>query len=630
MPVESFTLSRREPYAAGRSFGKIGPYEILEGSIGYAVDPSRETTINDLALVPPDADGRIRFTGDFTIVAPVDASRANSLLIDVPNRGRRLAYGAFNLAHPAALLEDPCAPGDGFLFRHGIALASIGWEWGVTGGLGLDAPIPRIDGRDLQGPVVCRIQPGIARPFISFGQLGEVTYPPRRLDNDHAMLYERDHDNAPLVPIERSRWRFARERDGALEPSEKFIWLDGGFEPGRVYILVYEAEGARVIGAGLLALRDAALALRSGDHSPLGSGFDAVLAFGASQTGRVLRQFLFEGLNSSGGERAFDGVHIHIAGGQRGDFNHRFAQPSGIGAYGPGQRFPFAITASPDPFGDREPRGLLDRDPHPPRVFITNTSFEYWRGDAALSHTSADGEHDLATAANERNYLFAGTHHVNGIFPPTNQSVITGERTAHDFNTVNHAPLVRAALANLRDWVAGKAEPPASRIPRLADGTLRSRADVMAAFAVRDDVARLDTDKLAGMRAIDLGDAVDAGVCVFPAKEGPAYARLAPAVDAGLNETAGIRLPDIAASIGFHTGWNPRHPDHGGADQAAIFMGISMFDRPQQTSDDYRAAVERVTDRLIDERLVLAEDRDRVIDNAMARFEYARDRGKAQ
>lgn len=236
MPVESFSVTRREPYADGQPFGDAGSFEILEGSIRYAIDPTNEGQIADLELVPTDANGRVRFSGDFTLVAPADPDRFDTLLVDVPNRGRRLSYGAFNLAHPAALLEDPRAPGDGFLFRHGIALASIGWEWGVADGLGLDAPIPKVDGADIRGQVVCRVQPGEARPFVSFGQLGEVTYPPRTLENDHARLYVRDHDNAPLIPIERARWRFARERDGALEPSEKFIsWTVDSSQAGSTY-----------------------------------------------------------------------------------------------------------------------------------------------------------------------------------------------------------------------------------------------------------------------------------------------------------------------------------------------------------------------------------------------------------
>jgi hypothetical protein len=53
-------------------------------------------------------------------------------------------------------------------------------------------------------------------------------------------------------------------------------------------------------------------------------------AFGASQSGRYLRQFLYLGLNEDEQARmVFDGVLVHIAGGKRGgDFNQRFGQPS--------------------------------------------------------------------------------------------------------------------------------------------------------------------------------------------------------------------------------------------------------------------------------------------------------------
>ena len=84
-----------------------------------------------------------------------------------------------------------------------------------------------------------------------------------------------------------------------------------------VYTLVYAASDIPVVGAGLLALRDAAAALRAGDgRSPLAFGFDRVHAFGASQTGRLLRHFLALGLNTDeDGARVFDGVLAHIAGG---------------------------------------------------------------------------------------------------------------------------------------------------------------------------------------------------------------------------------------------------------------------------------------------------------------------------
>ncbi len=626
-------VSRREPYAGGAEFGAFGPFEIIEGRASYAVDPldPRHADIVDLPLAMRDEDGLVRFSGDYTLVAPVRGA-ARGLLIDVPNRGRRLAFSQFNRAPPADLLEDPCAPGDGFLFRRGFALASIGWQWDVAAGLGLDAP-PALQspaGPPLQGDAVCRIQPGSDRPFVSFGQLGEVTYPPAELDppadldDPQARLFVRDDDNAPHVEIPRATWRFGRERDGRLEPSGAYIHKDGGFQKGRVYTLVYRARGARVTGCGLLALRDAAASLRAGE-GPTGAPFAAVLAFGASQTGRVLRHLLHLGLNvDAAGRRVFDGIHIHIAGGQRGDFNHRFAQPSSAGVPAAGQRFPFAGATTTDPLtGERD--GLYARLPDAvmPKVVVTNTSWEYWRGDAALTHVAADGSEDIPAHPAERNYLLAGTHHVGGVLPPTNTFAVTGEKARYTFNVVDHSPLVRAAFANLAAWVAERREPPPSAVPTLAEGTLVERAAVLARFAALPDFEGLDPARLGGLSVLDLGPDAQRGICAFPATEGARYARLVSAVDATLNERAGIRLPDIAVPIGCHTGWNPRHPAHGAPTLPAIFVGFSRFFDELPDAREYEVRVRECAARLVAERLVLEEDAERVVANALRRLEVA-------
>lgn len=619
-------VQRREPYAAGAPFGDLGPFEIVEGRAHYQVDPDdpRNAAIVDLALAPRDRVGAVHFTGDFTFIAPQQTPSAK-LLVDVPNRGRRLAFSQFNRAPPGELLEDPCAPGDGFLFRHGFALASIGWQWDVAGGLGLDAPEAHLGGREIEGDVVCRVQPGSDRPFVSFGQLGEVTYPPADLDDPTARLFVRDHDNAPLVEIPRGRWRFARSRGEDLERSGKFIHLDDGFEKGRIYTLVYRSRGVRVTGCGLLALRDAAASLRRGE-GPIGAGFNHVLAFGASQTGRVLRHLLHLGLNADdAGRRVFDGVHIHIAGGQRGDFNHRFAQPSSAGVPAAGQQFPFAGTTTRDALTAKTD-GLYKRltgSPWMPKIVITNTSWEYWRGDAALTHVTSDGTGDLDGHPDERNYLFAGTHHVGGVWPPTDTFAVTGEKARFEFNVVDHGPLTRAAFLNLAAWVEHGTAPPPSMVPTLVDGSLVSRSAALVKFARVLGQATLDPERLAGLAVLDLGEDEAIGVLRFPAGEGAPYARLVADVDETLNERAGIRLPDVAVPIGCHTGWNPRHPDHGAPELPAIFVGFSRFDDDLPPEREYEQDIRSCARALVDSRLLVAEDYERVVDNAMARYRYA-------
>ena len=684
MTAESFEVTERGPYAGGRLFGDFGPFEISHGRIHYAVDPQspHNAAVVDLAHAPRDGDGKVRFHGDFTFIHTVAGGigkPARTLLIDVPNRGRRLSFSMFNRARPDDLLADPCAPGDGFLFERGFALASIGWQWGVAAGLGLTPPEALVDGTPVTGDVICRVQPGSNRPFVSFGQLGEVAYAPARFfdegkplalpraegssnegkplvlpraeGSDHAgdRLFERPHDNAPQVELPRSAWRFARIRDGKLTPSAKHIHLDGGFRAGHIYTLVYRARGAPIVGCGLLALRDAAAALRAGAfrlgeregpplaarapsagepgappraQAPTTHRFDHVLAFGASQTGRVLRHLLHAGLNTSEeGEAVFDGVHVHIAGAQRGDFNHRFAQPSAAGVPGPGQRFPFAGVRQTDPIGGTTD-GLYEHLQHMPKVILTNTSWEYWRGDAALTHVSPDGQCDLDSHPDERNYLFAGTQHTNGTLPRTDTFAVSGERARYPFNMVDHGPLVRAALINLARWSRGDA-PPESRVPKLGTGTLVERGSVLAKFARHAGLATLDAAELGGLSHLQLGASAAQGICAFPAFETRAYARLVAAVDETLNETAGIRLPDIEVPLGCHTGWNPRHPDHGAPTQAAMFVGFSLFRPIELPRETYATRVRAVAERLARQRYLLEEDVELVVANCLHRYDIA-------
>ena len=51
-------------------------------------------------------------------------------------------------------------------------------------------------------------------------------------------------------------------------------------------------------------------------------------AWGRSQTGRCLRDFVYRGYNADApGRRVFDGVLPHVAGAGRKWLNHRFASP---------------------------------------------------------------------------------------------------------------------------------------------------------------------------------------------------------------------------------------------------------------------------------------------------------------
>ena len=629
MSVVGIDIFKRNSYANAREFGEFGAYEIIEASLKYEIDPKDflNSSITDIRLAPTNSAGKIEFSGDLTLVLPLKRP-PKVLLVDVPNRGNRLAFRMFNRPNLENLLEDPFAAGDGFLFERGVALASVGWQWGVSIGMGIEIPNAVIDGQEIYGQVICRVQPNKDSQSTSYGQLGDVVYVPADIDDSRNQLYEQIYDFGMRREIPREDWQFGRIRNGILEENSNSIYLNGGFKAGRIYTLVYWAKGAPLIGLGLLALREAALFLKSETYPGQTEAPSKAIAFGASQTGRVIRQFLYEGLNEGPNEKkVYDGVLPHIAGGQRGDFNHRFAQPSSVGVHSLGQCFPFAGRKVKDPYTNHSAGLFQDRATSLPKIVLTNTSFEYWRGDAALTHVTPDGKDDVEPLANERIYLFSGTHHVNGVLPKTNTNPLTGLKARYTFNTIDHSALLRGAMNNLIDWVVDGVEPPNSRIPMISDGSLVARERVLEKFSKDGRLEQiLDASALGGLAELDLGAESHIGICKLPANLGKRYAALVCDVDDSLNEYAGIRLPDIYFPVGFHTGWNPRHPDTGAEEQATMFMGITYHIDPATSysgREEYEKLISKSAVELAEEKLITDQDINLVIENAMIRYDIA-------
>src|SRR5262249_4856268 len=293
-------------------------------------------------------------------------------------------------------------------------------------------------------------------------------HPAADLDDPAARLTMREHAGAPAVAIARAAWRFA---------DATCVSLEGGFEPGKIYELVYRSEKPPLVGLGLIAVRDTAAWLRfatAADGNPCAGALERAYVLGVSQTGRFLRTFLYLGLNEDeSGRAAFDGVMAHVARARRGQVHHRFGQPSLNATCSVGSLFPFTDVPSLDPVtGERgallarlEAKGKL------PKLVLTNTSAEYWRGDASLVHTDVEGIRDVASRPTTRLYLFAGCQHTPGTLPPPDADPNTGSPALQPFHIVDYAPLLRAALVNLDRWVTAGVEPPPSLVPPSPDRT---------------------------------------------------------------------------------------------------------------------------------------------------------------
>ena len=647
MAVARFEIERRLPFAEGKEFGIVGAYEQLIGRLVYSVDPGSPVNrpIVDLDLAPRGSDGRVAFAGDVSLVVPKEPRRGNgTLIVDVPNRDRPLLSGVLNAAGAKAL-EQPFHPGDGLIFRQGFSMATVGWQFDVVrapDAYYLEPPILH----GLCGKLLARLVPDTSGETMPLSQLGSIPYPPAEPNASSDRLILHDERGDGWTEIERSRWQLLTPKETDGTPFAVVAKIEGGFEPGRIYSVVYEAKDPPLAGAAMLALRDAASFFRGGGCEAAPDGFENVLAVGVSQTGRLLRHLLSQGLNlDEAGKQVYDGLFVMIAGAARGQFNHRFAQPSATSTSSVGAGFPFSDANTPDPYGERK-GGVFDaalENGSMPKVVVANTALEYWRGDASLGHTMADGSEDVEHGPDVRSYMFAGTQHGSGSLPQVRTNPATGTKAHYGFNVIDYRPGMRAAFMNLADWVRHGTEPPASAVPRIDDGSAVTRESVLKRF---EDAGwrTLDPEKLERMRSADLGPDEDRGIGVYPPVLGPAYEGLVPRIDEDFNDDAGIRLPDITVPVGTHAGWNPRFAESGSGGRAARLVGLTRFfvrseaDRESGDSrrgllaryagrDDYLKRVRAEAEILAANRYLLEEDVDWVVSNCGRRYDAALETG---
>jgi hypothetical protein len=640
MAVTGLEISTREIVLGGAAFGAAGAYEKVAGIIRFAVDPEHplHRSITDLSLAPRRGDGTVESWADFYLLRPVDPARGNRrLLLDVPNRGRKVALGMFN---SAVRVPDPTTPadfGNGFLMRHGYTVAWVGWQ----------PDVPRVDGlmalgapaaRGIVGPVRCEFQPNTATDTLPLADRYHLPQPTVDLGDPDAHLTVSEHTGAPAVALPRQAWRFAR-RDGATVVHDpRYLHIPGGFQPGRIYELVYRSQDPSIVGLGLLAVRDTGAFLRfaSDGGNPCAGTIERAYVFGVSQSGRFLRHLLYLGLTEDErGRDVFDAVIPHVAGARRGEFNLRFGQPSLNATHTVGSQFPFTDAEQVDPVtGARDALlGRLAQRGRVPKIVTTNTAAEYWRGDASLVHTDVEGTADVEAPPQVRIYLFAGSQHTPGALPPPDADPNTGARGRHVFDVVDYAPLLRAVLVNLDRWVSEGLEPPPSAVPRLSDGTAVAGESLAARFRAIPGVQF--PERLERPVRLDFGPEAARGITSeLPPKVGAAFRTFVPAVDADGNDAAGIRPPELLAPLATFTGWNPRHPDQGAPGDLMSMMGSTLaFARtraererrgdPRPSIEErypsraaYLERVREVAGALASARHVLAEDVDAIVERA--------------
>ncbi|UCC25964.1 MAG: hypothetical protein JSU98_02470 [Gemmatimonadales bacterium] len=643
-------ITLREDVLGGRPFGDAGAYEKIVGRIYFAFDPRSpaNAAIVDLSRAPVNADGRVEAWSDFMVLQPKDPSRRRGIAwLEVSNRGGKASLRYFNRAGRGA--SDPTVSddfGDGLLMRQGLTVIWVGWQWDVPDDdrlVRLHGPLVRNDdGSSIQGWV--RSDWVVDEPVdtLALGHRGHRPYLPALPLADLHILTVRDGRDGEREVVPRESWRFVEASTGMDTGRLANITVDGGFEAGRIYELVYMGSDPRVVGLGLAAIRD----IISYSKYDLDSEFPTNLgiAFGVSQTGRFLRHFLYQGFNADeGGRKVFDGMLIHTAGAGRGSFNHRFAQASRdahrySAFFYPTDLFPFTSRAQRDPVTGRE-EGLLDAlDPEfRPRVMVTNTGYEYWGRAASLIHTAVDGSADVEPVPTERLYHLAGGQHFVGAFPPDSAAVVQGT-TGFSGNPVDFLFTLRALSVRLVEWVGNDVMPPPTRTPSVATGTLVRPTGV--AFPAIPGV-ELPTRAHEAYRA-DYGPRFHSEGIVDnePPRLGLTFTTLVPQVDGFGNELGGIRGLELRVPVATYTPWLLRQGYPGGNGEMRDFIGATYplpltegaaeaqgdgrpsLQRMYGSREAYRLRLEAAAEDLVSEGFLLAEDVPRALERALALWSW--------
>jgi hypothetical protein len=602
-------ITTRSDAFGGTAVDTIGIYEQLAGIAHMTIDPKAPANrdIVDLERAPRDADGMVHYDVDVQILRPRNPAKAQRVLVyDVVNRGNKTISA---MAGGSGWGADA---GPTFLAQRGYTVVWSGWQGDLAGSrqIGARFPIATYHGRPITGRITTE-----AIFDAPSGDRMVLPYPAASLEQSRARLSVRqraDDREQTVAPVD---WHYVDARNITLK-------RPAGMDAGAIYRFSYVARDPKVMGLGFAAVRDLIAFLRHGSAeqgnpladialaacirnasgtcaNPDGGVFGTTVAFGGSQSGRYLRDFVWQGFNRDlSGSRVFDGVLTMIPGGRRTFTNMRFAEPGRFSRQHedhdvPGFDFPFAYGALRDPVTGKTD-GILFRceaDRTCPKIFHVDTSAEFWQAGASLVGTGGT-DRDIAFPRNVRAYLIAGGAHAPGMTMPACQGLA---------NPLNYSPIIRALMIDLIDWTTGSHDPPDSRWPRIADGGLRP-------------VEALQTPDLSSI-GISWPKVVNRPTAPAGKRGWPV---LVPSVDADGNDAPGIRMPELAAPTGTYLGWSLRKAGFGAGDLCLVFGSYISFatDAAARGSDPRASLTDRYGPTTREQRLGAATDelrRDRLL-----------------
>jgi Alpha/beta hydrolase domain len=652
--IDSFTVKGSGAAFNGASFGSVGAYKyILAEAVGkVSINDPCASTIVDLKNLAyaADASGYASYSFDVVLLTPADPSKANGTLIyDVTNRGDSkvvpflLDAGIDDLYNnvvpsiPTTLGTNPVSgkgSGNAFLLNRGYTVVWSGWQGDVQQSLSaaaLNGATPAITSTKLW------YSPGMTLPVAKDASKGNATITGGVQDEyiaDKAPASTGDVINlnykwvtgtnatltiqlkaldTPIV-VDPSLWTLTQatpsdngsvtlQRSKLIQSSAYAAALDNGSDNGSIYHINYTAMDPKPFGLGFLGNRDLIAFLRyetqdaKGNANPLAGLTKVALSVGNSQAGRYVRDFLWQGFNTSAKLKpVFDGMLPLIGGSRKTYTNFRWAKPGDFSKqhethFTPGDQFPFAYQTITDPLSGKTD-GLLYRCSQMgdcPKVIQYDSTVEFYNARAALNVTNGQGQ-DISIPNNVRMIYAASTTHTptnlaaNALALPdfTLSGTPAVPRTNPDVLVASTA-MLRALLVNLEGWIKGTATPLASNYPSVAAGTLAAPTNLASSLG-SPDLTGLGVSFTGLFNTLSVND-----YSVIPSlPSSKFYTILLPVTDSQGNDKAGVKMPDVAVPLATFKGYNYRRPGYAVGDLTSLYGSQLPFSPTQGTGGDPR------------------------------------------
>ena len=490
----------------GRAFGEL----CISGCTGAA----NNTIITDLNLAPqvpstsPATPGAVvvQYVSSFSIVKPTDNANISGVLWhDVPNRGGRIVI---NVAERGL----------------GDVGVSSGWQGDNAGATSVptyaSSLVPVVSGLVNNEYVKTPVATGttgftlariINRTGVNAAPLNVMGnpipyFPVDATDNSLATLTTHTGETidgnvtvGSIIP--NTDWKFCGGGTFATPTAVTTLPIQvclksPGFSPSLLYQLVYQVKDPYVLGAGTAAFRDVGSFFRYaaaddfGTPNPIAGKISKAIIRGVSQSGNFTRHYIHLGMNQDEAGRIVHEGAWPIIAGRRVANNSRWGQPDGVlELYQQGSEGPQWWTPWPDTVRNLPVRGILDRC----NATVPNTCpriIEHFGGSEVFAlkmttewvGTSANA--DIPVPRNVRRYYLPSSTHGGGgggfAWPNPNFNALGNlncpgnnwGRGAFLANPVPSTELINVLRVALRNWVMTGANPPPSRWPTLAGGTL--------------------------------------------------------------------------------------------------------------------------------------------------------------